>query len=96
MRAPSVFALLTALLIVGCAASGRRRGEEARLSAGSVPCQANEITISNSNYGSKQWRGGVWTWTATCNEKRYFCSSRLPPSASARGETWSIAECSER
>jgi hypothetical protein len=66
---------------------------EARHSVGDVPCRAEDITISNTNYGSKDWRGGVWQWDATCRSKTYFCSSHLPGRGWAKNETWSVAKC---
>jgi hypothetical protein len=68
---------------------------EARHSAGSVPCRAEDITIANTNYGSRDFHtGGLWEWEATCRGKTYYCASHLPGSGWARGKTWSAAKCS--
>ena len=39
-------------------------------SSGKIGCAPYEITISDEHLGF-----GSRTWTATCHEKRYFCSN---------------------
>lgn len=94
-------ALLVVLVgFAGCRAGprGPKHRAEARHSVGAIPCRAAEIDVSNTNYGTSEWRSGLWVWDARCRGQTYLCSMHMEtkgPGRTILGPTqgWTEAKC---
>ncbi len=72
------------LLTAGCVSTRS-------MSIGHVGCPSNEIQISDER---RTWFPPLWTWTASCGGKRYFCSRQMTGQHSAQTSCAPAAEAS--